>query len=149
MNSPELARSWWFDWRLRWGVVAVLSVFIGLNASVVSENPFFWIGLGVLGVYALLFLESLRNPTAFVFVFLAVLILLPPLFFSRTGDNPLFLSTLLAPIGLAVLVMRWQSWSRHWDAVGKGILLFLAGIGLSLPFAFILSGDKIGWESVF
>jgi O-antigen ligase len=35
------------------------------------------------------------------------------------------------------------------DPVGRGILAFLLGIGLSLPYAFILSGDKIGSESLF
>lgn len=149
MNSPALARPWMWDWRFHWGAVAVLSVLVGLNAPAFAGNPAFWIGLGGLGLYALLLRESIRNPMVFVFTFLAVLIVLPPFFFSRTGDNPLFVSTLLAPVGLAVVVMRWQSWSRPWDSIGKGILTFLVGIGLSLPFAFILSGDKIGWESAF
>ncbi|HEV2378231.1 MAG TPA: O-antigen ligase family protein [Terriglobia bacterium] len=147
MNSPAFARLWTWDWR--WGAVILLAVLIGLNASAVAGNPVFWIGLAGLVLYGLLLWESIRNPMVFVFTFLAVLILLPPFFFRRTGENPVFVSTLLAPVGLAVIVVRWQSWSRRLDSIGKGLLTFLVGIGLSLPFAFVLSGDKIGWESLF
>lgn len=147
MNSPALPRLLTWDWR--WGAVILLAVLIGLNAPAVAGNPGFWIGLAGLVLYGLLLRESIRNPMVFVFTFLAVLILLPPFFFRRTGENPVFVSTLLAPVGLALLVARWQSWSRRLDSIGKGLLTFLVGIGLSLPFAFVLSGDKIGWESLF
>jgi O-antigen ligase len=147
MNSPALARLWTWDWR--WGAVILLAVLIGLSASAMAGNPAFWIGLAGLVLYGLLLRESIRNPMVFVFSFLAVLILLPPFFFRRTGENPVFVSTLLVPVGLALLVVRWQSWSRRLDSIGKGLLMFLVGIGLSLPFAFVLSGDKIGWESLF
>lgn len=147
MSSPALPRLWTWDWR--WGAVILLAVLIGLNASAVAGNPVFWIGLAGLVLYGLFLRESIRKPMVFVFTFLAVLILLPPFFFRRTGENPVFVSTLLAPVGLAVIVVRWQSWSRRLDSIGKGLLTFLVGIGLSLPFAFVLSGDKIGWESLF
>src|ERR1051326_9123791 len=146
MNPPLWPRAWVWDWR--WAAAILLAVLIGLNASLVAGNLAFWIALAGLIFYGIFLRASIRRPMLFVFTFLAVLMVLPPFFFRATGENPVFVSTLLAPAGLALVLVRWQNRSSL-DAVGKGIVAFLLGLGLSLPFAFILSGDKVGWESLF
>lgn len=147
MNSPVSLRLWAWDWR--WGAVIPLAVFIGWIACALAGNPAFWIAFVGLILYGALLRQSIRKPMLFVFIFLAVLMLLPSFYFRSTGDNPVYVSTLLAPIGLALVAVRWQSSSRHLDSVGRGLLAFLLGVGLSLPFAFALSGDNVGRESLF
>lgn len=146
MSSPALARSWAWDWR--WAALVPLAALIGWIASELAFNPVFWIALGGLLLYGALLWGSLRRPMVFAFTFLAVVMVLPPFYFHAAGDNPVYLSTVLAPIGLAVAAVRWQGLSCL-DSVGRGVLAFLLGIGLSLPYAFILSGDKVGEESLF
>ena len=145
MNSPAAARSWAWNWR--WSGLIPITVFVGWIACTLAGDLTFWIAAGGLVLYGLLLWGSLRRPMLFASTFLAVLTLLPPFFFRSTGDNPIYVSTLLMPIGVAVVVTRWRDLSRL-DTVGRGILVFLIGVGMSLPFAFILSGDKIGWESL-
>jgi O-Antigen ligase len=147
MNSSVSPRPWTWDWR--WGAVIPLAAFIGWIACALADNLVFWIAFGGFVLYGAFVRESIRKPMLFVFVFLAVLMLLPPFYFRSTGDNPVYISTLLTPAGLALVAVRWQRSSRPLDSVGKGLLTFLLGIGLSLPFAFALSGDDVGRESLF
>ena len=145
MNS-QAARLWAWDWR--WAGLIPLAAFIGWIACALAASLTFWIAVAGLLLYGALLWGSLREPVVFVFTFLTVLMILPPFYFRSTGDNPVYVSTLLVPIGLALVAVRWQGLGCV-DPVGRGILAFLLGIGLSLPYAFILSGDKIGSESLF
>jgi hypothetical protein len=99
-------------------------------------------------LYVFFVAMSLRHPLVFVTVFLVSVIAFPPLYFSSLGDTPIYISSLLIPAGLAVLVTRLPDFHLPSDAVARGLLLFLAGTGLSLPFAWWLSGDAIGGQSL-
>lgn len=145
MNSPAAARLCAWDWR--WTGLVPLAVLIGWIASLLAFSPVFWVVLVGLFLYGALLWGSLREPMLFVFTFLAVVMVLPPFYFRSTGENPVYVSTVLAPIGLALVAVRWRGVSRL-DAVGRGILAFLVGIGLSLPYAFSFSGDTVGRESL-
>lgn len=89
-------------------------------------------------------LKSFREPLVFVGVFLLVLILVPPFFLDGLGETPLYVSTILAPVGLAVMFLRLPEFKLHFDPVAKALLVFLVGTGLSLPFGWWLSGTQVG-----
>ncbi len=93
-------------------------------------------------------LKSLREPLVFVSVFLLVLILLPPFFLDDLGSTPLYISTLLVPVGLAVSFTRLPEFELRFDSIAKGLMVFLLGTGLSLPFGWWLSGTQVGNESL-
>lgn len=99
------------------------------------------------GAYLLLATTSVREPMLFVIVFLAALETLPPWYFARTGDNPIYLCFLLLPIGLAIMASRLRDLRPRWEPVARGFLAFSAGTAFSLPFAWWLSG--VGMSSVF
>lgn len=135
-------------WEWCWLALAPMAVAIAWAASIVSVKPILlglWAGLLL---YLVLLAVSIRAPLVFVTVFIVVLMVLPPFYFSSTGDTPFYVSMLLLPIALAVLLLRF-AWRRLWsDPVAKGLAFFLAGTGFSLPFAFWLSGNTVGMHSL-
>lgn len=100
------------------------------------------------GVYAAFAWVSIRRPLIFITTFLLVLELLPPLFFSAFGETPVYLSTILVPIAMAILVIRLPEISTGLDPVGKGLVLFVTALGISLPFAAWLSTPEVAEASV-
>src|SRR5438477_11995440 len=105
--------------------------------------------LAALGAYGLLALASLRRPLAFVTVFLAALIVLPPIYWQPLGETSIYVPTLLLPIGVAVLLLRLPDFQVPSDAIARGLIVFLLATALSLPFAWWLSGPRIGNQSFF
>ena len=102
---------------------------------------------GVLG-YAVFAAACIREPLIFVMVFLLVLEVLPPFYFSQLDDRPVYVSFFLLPIALAIVITRFPDIRFLWDPVAKGLAFFLAGTALSLPFAWWLSGAAVGKESL-
>lgn len=136
-------------WEWHWIALLPMAVVIGWAASIVAVKPVLLALLAGLFLYLILLAVSIRRPLVFVTVFIVVLMILPPFYFSSMGDTPIYTSTLLLPIALAILVLRFAG-QRLWsDSVATGLAFFLVGTGLSLPFAFWLSGDAIGMQSLF
>jgi O-antigen ligase len=90
---------------------------------------------------------STREPLIFVAVFLLVLEVLPPFYFSGS-ETPIFVSFLLLPIALSVILIRFPDFRFTWDPVAKGLGLFLAGTAASIPFAFWLSGVDVAMSGL-
>jgi hypothetical protein len=135
---------------LEWGKIALLPLAFGIAwaVTILAARPILLLISAACGLYVFFVPVSLRHPLIFVTVFLVFLIALPPLYFSSLGETPIYLSSLLVPIGLAILVTRLPDLYLPLDAVTKGLVLFLAGTGLSLPFAWWLSGETIGKQSL-
>ncbi len=135
------------DWM--WMGLAPAATLAGWLATMLAVKPV----LMAAAVGALLLIwfaaVSIRRPLVFVVVFLVVLIVLPPFFPSRFGQTPIYVSTFLVPVGLAVMVARLPDFRLQLDPVAKGLGIFLAGTGLSLPFAYWLSGVEVGSASTF
>lgn len=98
--------------------------------------------------YLLFAAKSIREPVFFVVTFLIILEILPPFFFERTGDAPVYLSFFLLPVGFAILIFRHRDLRFGRDAVARGLAVFLVATAFSLPFAWWLSGVKVGTGSL-
>ena len=98
--------------------------------------------------YALFRLVSIRMPLVLAAGILLSLEIFPPLYFTELGETPLFVSLFLIPIVVAVVVIRYPEISVAWDPVSKGLVAFLVGTALSIPFAFWLSGPSVGMSSL-
>ena len=85
-------------------------------------------------VYVFFGAVSIREPLIFVAAFLLVLEVLPPLYFSASGETPIFVSFLMLPIALSVILIRFPDFRFTWDPVAKGLGVFLAGTAASIPF---------------
>jgi len=123
------------------GAMGVILVLSGSPAAVV---------LAVAGAltYLLFCSASLREPMIFAAVFLLTLEILPPFYFSQSGETPVFMSFFLLPIALVIVVTRNREMHFEWDSVARGLAVFLAGTALSIPFAFWLSGTNVGMNSL-
>src|SRR5215470_2948147 len=55
-------------------------------------------------VYVLFAIAAIREPLIFVIGFLLVLELFPPLYFSSSGDRPIYISFFLLPIAVAIVL---------------------------------------------
>lgn len=141
--EPQLDGTRW-----RWPALFPLALGVGWAASQFAARPILLLAVAGCCLYLLLALASLRRPLIFVVVFLVVLIVLPPFYFSRFGETPVYVSSLLVPMGLAIVVARLPEFHFRFDTITKGLGLFLAGTGLSLPFAWWLSGSEVGTQSV-
>jgi O-Antigen ligase len=146
MKDERLRHQAYSEWR--WIALPPLAFGIAWAATLLVERPFLLFCVAACCLYVFVGVVSLRRPLIFVTVFLVFLITLPPLYFSSLGDTPIYLSLLLIPIGLATLIARLPDFHLRLDAVAKGLALFLAGTGLSLPFAWWLSGEAIGKQSL-
>ena len=124
---------------------AVTAVVIGTLSGVSTE-----LIAGTLGVivYVLFAIAAIREPLIFVIVFLLVLELLPPLYFTSSGETPIYISFFLLPIAAAIVLTRFPDIHFSWDPVAKGLMLFLVGTAFSLPFAWWLSGLAVAKESL-
>ena len=100
-------------------------------------------------LYILFALYSIRDPLALAAAFMATLILLPPFYFPQFGDTPVYPSLFLLPISIAVVTVRLPDFHLVFDSIAGGLCFFLTGTGLSLPFAFWLSGSEVGFQSLF
>src|SRR5689334_11871490 len=123
-----------------WLGAAVMAAAITWFATSATSNGMLFLCIGAIILYDLFALLSFREPAVFVLVFLVVLIVIPPFFFRQTGDTPLYISSFILPIGVAVLVVRWPDFHFHFDPVARGLFLFLLGTCISLPFACWFSG---------
>ncbi len=137
------------DWnrgRILFGATALA---LGAGAAVLAEHPMLFVAAAGSFVLVLFAIEAVREPLIFVAAFLLAVILLPPFYTDALGETPLYVSTLLIPIGLAVLLVRWPDFNFRFDPVGRDWLVFLLGTGFSLPFGWWLSGTQVGNQSFF
>jgi O-antigen ligase len=142
LPQPRARRDW------HWIALFPLAAGTAWAASVLAVRPLLLLAVAGCCLYVLFAVASFREPLIFVVVFLVILITLPPLYFPSLGETPVYVSPLVVPIGLAVLVARMPDFHFRLDAVAKGLGLFLACTGLSLPFACWLSGRAIGGQSL-
>ncbi|HLY59166.1 MAG TPA: O-antigen ligase family protein [Terriglobia bacterium] len=125
--------------------IAIASGWLSATAS--SHGiylPIFCAGL----LYAIFALVSIREPMIFIIVFLTVLIVAPPLYFRQTGETPVYISSFLLPIALAIAAVRWSDFHFQVDPIARGLFLFLIGTAASLPFAWWFSGSAIAAGSL-
>jgi hypothetical protein len=132
---------------LRLGAV-ILCAAIGTIVGV-SRHPVY-VSLAILGMlgYTAFAAVSVRQPMLFVMVFLFVLEIFPPFYFSQSGETPIYVSFFLLPIIAVIFIARFADMRFSWDPVGMGLLLFLWGTALSLPFAWWLSGPGVGKDGL-
>jgi O-antigen ligase len=126
------------------GAAILLGVFVARHGA----TPAFAAGMVVLIAYASFAVLSILEPLLFVAAFLVALEIFPPLYFARSGDQPLYLSCFLLPVGFLVIVSRFRDMHFAWDPLAKGLVCFLACTACSLPFAAWLSGPQAGWGSL-
>ncbi|MFB3920980.1 MAG: O-antigen ligase family protein [Terriglobia bacterium] len=132
-----------------WLALVPAAIFAGWAATVAAASPIL-IALMACGILLAVFAAaSIRQPLLFVIVFLVVIIVLPPFFFTRFGETPIYASYFLAPLGLTIIVARFPDFHFQFDPVAVGLALFLIATGLSLPFAYWLSGVAVGNASSF
>jgi hypothetical protein len=97
-------------------------------------------------LYVGLALASLARPMFFLTIFLISLVVLPPFFFGRFGETPIYAPSALIPIALAVLVARLPDFHFRFDPIAKGLACFLVATAISLPFGWWLSGSEAGLQ---
>ena len=146
MNEERFPQNAHIEWSRPFWLLFFFA--IACTTTMLAIRPILFLPCAGCCLYAVFLANSLRRPLIFVAVFLVFVIALPPLYFSPLGETPLYLSSLLLPIGLAVLVTRLPDLSLPSDKVAIGLAIFLLATGLSLPFAFWLSGDPIGIQSL-
>lgn len=142
--AAEQFRSPWI-----WMALAPAAIIAGWLASVLAASPTLMAAAAGAFLLAVFAAVSIHRPLVFVVVFLVILIVLPPFFFSRFGETPIYVSTFLAPIGLAIVLARLPDFRFQLDPIAKGLGLFLAATALSLPFAFWFSSVEVGNASTF
>jgi O-Antigen ligase len=99
---------------------------------------------------AILFvLKVVREPMILVGAMLLAVILIPPFYTGALGETPIYVSTLLIPIGFVVVLVRLPDFNPRLDPIALGLLVFLLGTGLSLPFGWWFSGTGVGNQSFF
>lgn len=106
--------------------------------------------LVLVGAFAYLMFAAVavKEPLIFAVTFLVVLEIFPPFFFSQTGPTPVYLSFFLLPVGGAIVVCRLRDLRFGGDSFANGLAIFLVAIAFSLPFAWWLSGDEAGSDSL-
>ena len=134
-------------WRLA-VVLGITALSVGCCVALVRNLPAAAALVAGCAIYAAFAWASIRHPLIFITTFLLVLELLPPLFFSALGETPVYLSTILVPIAMAILVIRLPEISTGLDPVGKGLIVFVTALGISLPFAAWLSTAEVAKASV-
>ena len=132
----------------RWILPMTLACAMGAALSV-SGHPVGFVAAFVAVVAYLLFgVAAIANPLMLVVVLLISLEILPPLYFGNLRETPVFASFLLLPVVFAVIVARFPDIRFEWDAIATGLAALLVGTGLSIPFAFWLSGTSVGISSL-
>jgi O-Antigen ligase len=128
---------------------AVAVVLIGAGTAVLTSKPILLVAAGACLAFVFFALKSLREPLVLVTAFLLAVILLPPFYMDALGETPFYPSTLLVPIGIAVILVRLPDFKLRFCPIAFGLLVFLIGTGLSLPFGWWLSGTQVGNQSFF
>jgi hypothetical protein len=131
----------------RWA--ALLPLALGWMAFMATARPLLLVVATGALLFGLFAFESLQRPHVFLLIFLVTLIVLPPFFLPRWPETPLYLSSLLLPVGAAIFVARFPDFCFRLDPVAKGLGIFLVATGLSLPFGFWLSGVEVGTAALF
>ena len=127
---------------------ALAAFAVGCILALLGSTPGWLLLVAGILAYLLLSVISIGEPLIFVAVFLAVLEIFPPFYFTRTGQTPIYLSLFLLPIGLAIVVSRFRDLRLGWDRVANGLVTFVVATAFSLPFAWWLSGVQVGMESL-
>jgi O-antigen ligase len=120
---------------------------MGAGSALLAVHPIVLLALAAGLALVVFALKALREPMVLVAAFLLALILLPPFYWNPLGETPIYVSTLLAPVGLAVVLVRVPDLKFRFDPVAQGLMVFLLGTGLSLPFGWWLSGTQVGNQS--
>ncbi|HEX5482533.1 MAG TPA: O-antigen ligase family protein, partial [Terriglobia bacterium] len=131
----------------RWtGLAAVTLLLTGVVIALAPLSA----GVAVLGATAYLWLAwaSLEEPLVYITVFLAGLIVLPPVYLPSLGAIPIYPTALLLPIGAAIVVFRWPDFRLGPDRIFVAFGCFLLFTGASLPFVWIFSGSEDGFGSL-
>jgi hypothetical protein len=129
-------------------IAATVAVTAGVIGSLSDVSAELIAGTIALVVYVRFAIAAMREPLIFVVVFLLVLELFPPLYFTSSGETPIYISFFLLPIAVAIVLTRFPDIHFSWDPVAKGLMLFLVGTAFSLPFAWWLSGSAVAKESL-
>lgn len=96
---------------------------------------------------AILFLLS--NPAAWVSIFLALSLLLPPLPFSAGGlELPLHPAMFVFAVALYAAWVRLREWRLERNSLTLACFALPATLLLSLPWAFLYSGAAVGAQSL-
>jgi len=131
-----------------WVIGALLMCAAGAMLTL-SGHPIAFVVAGAGATACLLFvLVSIAEPLILATGLLLVLEVLPPFYFPQLNETPIYVSFLLLPIVLVVVLMRFPDIRWEWDPLGRGLVVFLAGIAASIPFAFWLSGTRAGLDSL-
>ncbi|HET7840560.1 MAG TPA: O-antigen ligase family protein [Terriglobia bacterium] len=121
----------------------------GAGFALLAAHPVVFLAAAAAIALALFALKSIREPLVLVTAFLLAVILLPPFYTGALGETPVYASTLLVPIGLAIILVRLPDFHLRFDPIAQGLLVFTLGTGLSLPFGWWLSGMQVGNQSFF
>ncbi len=105
--------------------------------------------LAALSLVFLFVLKVVREPMMLVAAMLLAVVLIPPFYTGALGETPIYVSTLLIPIGVVVVLVRLPDFKFRLDPIALGLLVFLLGTGLSLPFGWWLSGVEVGNQGFF
>jgi O-antigen ligase len=146
MKSPgeSLAANTWGGAQ---GFLWIAALTLGAGIALVAARPADLLVAAAALSFVLFAFKAIREPMLLVAIFLLALILLPPFYFSDLGETPLYVSTLLVPVAFAAVLIRFPDFKFKFDPVARGLLVFLLGTGLSLPFGWWLSGTEVGNQS--
>ncbi len=134
----------WIRGKILLGTTALAA---GASFAVLAAHPIILAAVAASLAVVFFAIKSIRKPLILVAAFLLAVILLPPFYTGALGETPVYASTLLAPIGLGVLLVRWPDFNLRFDSIARGMVVFLLGTGLSLPFGWCLSGAQVGNQS--
>jgi O-antigen ligase/polysaccharide polymerase Wzy-like membrane protein len=128
-------------------LLAATALAIGSASAALGKHPLILLLVAAGAVSVIFALKVVREPLLLAAAFLLLVILLPPFYADAFGETPIYFSTLLVPLGLAVVLLRLPDFRFRFDPVARGLLVFLLGTGLSLPFGWWLSGTQVGNQS--
>ncbi len=129
-------------------LLGAISLGLGGAAAASGNSPALGCALAGGFAYIIFAALSIRSPLLFVAVFLFSLEVLPPLFFSSLGGTPIYFSLLLLPIAPVIILLRFPDIHITFDPLGLGLVVFLGGTALSLPFGLMLSGMHAGMSGI-
>lgn len=127
----------------RGGMLAAVAACIAVW-SALGAHPMVLLLAGASLGLAFFTFQSSRQPLILVGAFLLAAILLPPFYADAFGGTPIYVPALLTPVGLLIILLRFPDFKLRRDPVAWGLLVFLLGTGLSLPFGWWLSGTQAG-----
>jgi O-Antigen ligase len=127
----------------------VTAVAVSAGSAALDRHPTILFVLAAFWMVVLFVLKVVREPMILVATFVLAVILLPPFYTDALGETPIYVSTLLIPIGFVVVLVRLPDFKLRLDPIALGLLVFLLGTGLSLPFGWWLSGTEVGNQSFF